>query len=167
MTLARAKRTLPSRRNLKASRPAAGVLFINSRVREETGVVCFLDPVLTQLQGFICHSFISGRGTRKILRRSNPIPAKHLMFVFIYNHNNYLKASQAHGPCFLASRGSRRFVICHSLISSCLWILPLLLSRKDTWVSLYWVMTSTNFLDNTVCWGHKDRGHFRLQGFRI
>lgn len=29
------------------------------RGREETGVVCFLDPVLTLLQGSICHSFIS------------------------------------------------------------------------------------------------------------
>lgn len=47
---------------------------------------------------------------------------------------------------------SKKFIRYHSLISSCLCILPLLLSRKDTCVSLYCVMTSTNFLDRMVCW---------------
>lgn len=52
---------------------------------------------------------------------------------------------------------SKEFIRHHSLISSCLCILPLLLSRKATCVSLYCVMTSTNFLDRMVCWGRATR----------
>lgn len=43
----------------------------------------------------------------------------------------------------------------HSLISSCLWMRPLLRSLKSTWASLYLVITSTNFLDSTACWEKK------------
>lgn len=44
---------------------------------------------------------------------------------------------------------------CNVLISNCLWIRPLLLSLKSTWASLYFVITSTNFLDSTACWETK------------
>lgn len=44
-----------------------------------------------------------------------------------------------------------------SLISSCLWMRPLLLSLKSTWASLYLVITSTNFLDSTACCAGKKR----------
>ena len=46
------------------------------------------------------------------------------------------------------------FTVCRRnlLISSCLWMRPLLLSLKSTWASLYFVITSTNFLDSTACW---------------
>lgn len=54
----------------------------------------------------------------------------------------------------------------HSLISSCRWILPLLLSRKDTWVSLYCVMTSTNFLDRTVCWKKRQKQKPKVLAYR-
>lgn len=57
-------------------------------------------------------------------------------------------------------------LIGHSLISSCRWILPLLLSRKDTWVSLYCVMTSTNFLDRTVCWNKRQKQKPKLLAYR-
>lgn len=133
-------------------------LFINSSVRvhrsrKETGVVCFLDPVWTQLQAFICHSFIS---TSLNVQRDPShwfVNNEYFMFVAaVYIHNYCFEASETEKRmCFLASWGSRRSIMCHSLISSCLWILPLLLSRKDTCVSLYFVMTSTNFLDSTVC----------------
>lgn len=42
---------------------------------------------------------------------------------------------------------------CNSLISSCRAIRPLLLSLKSTWASLYFVITSTNFLARIACWG--------------
>lgn len=64
---------------------------------------------------------------------------------------------------FLTSCG---FFFSHLLISSCRWILPLLLSRKDTWVSLYWVMTSTNFLDRTVCCNKKKRQQTKASAYR-
>lgn len=41
----------------------------------------------------------------------------------------------------------------HALISSCLWIRPLLRSLKSTCASLYLVITSTNLRDRTECWG--------------
>lgn len=113
--------------------PAAAVCVSTlgvHRSREETGVVCFLDPVLTPLQAFVRLSFISTSWTSDWRE----------YFTFaVYINNLYFHVSWT--------------LICHLLISSCLWILPLLLSRKDTWVSLYCVMTSTNFLDSTVCWG--------------
>lgn len=59
----------------------------------------------------------------------------------------------------------RRVHGCHSLISSCLWIRPLLLSLKSTWASLYLVITSTNFLDRTACWNKtRNKGLFPRKG---
>lgn len=45
--------------------------------------------------------------------------------------------------------------LCNSLISSCRAIRPLLLSLKSTWASLYFVITSTNFLARIACWGER------------
>lgn len=42
-------------------------------------------------------------------------------------------------------------VCLYTLISSCLWMRPLLLSLKSTCASLYFVITSTNFRDKTAC----------------
>lgn len=124
------------------------------RGREETGAVCFLDPVLIQLftffinYSFICfvHKFWTSNqiltisGLRK--RGLSCLQTCH----FYFKTSNTQNVDQPFLP-------SHRSIMCHLLISSCLWILPLLLSRKDTCVSLYWVITSTNFLDSTVCWG--------------
>lgn len=48
-----------------------------------------------------------------------------------------------------------KIMSCNSLISSCLAIRPLLLSLKSTCASLYFVITSTNFLARMACCGKR------------